>query len=141
VALPFGVTHPATTQSARHAWRWQATAADRHGTPGRAETDEVTAAQLAERSQKMMLVAQPSLVFHYQVGMVTIRADAERISPIATAADIDSAYRHTDLMRVENCAHRSSPPDPPVAANWRPGAARLRGSRMGSWAMRERLAR
>jgi len=108
---------------------------------GRAETDEVAATQLIERSQKMMLVAQPSLVFRDDGGTVTIRADAERISPFVTAADVDGGYRHTGLMLVENYAHRSLPPDPPVAADWRLGAARLRGSRIGRRAMRERLAR
>ena len=49
----------------------------------RAEADEIAAAQLVERPQQMMLVAQPAFVFRDYGGAVAIRADVERISPFA----------------------------------------------------------
>jgi hypothetical protein len=75
-----------------------------------------------------MPVAQPAFVFRNDGGAVTIRSDAEWIAPFAAAADIDGSGRHAGFMLVENPAHRSSPPDPSAAADWRPGAVRLRGS-------------
>jgi hypothetical protein len=55
----------------------------------RAEADEIAAPQLVERTQQMMLVAQPAFMFRDDGGAVAIRTDAERISPFAAAADID----------------------------------------------------
>ncbi len=66
-----------------------------------AEADEVAAAQLVERPQEVMLVAQPALVLRNDGGAVAIRADAERISPFATAADIDGLNeRNARKVRV-----------------------------------------
>jgi hypothetical protein len=148
--MPAGVTRPPAIRSDQSAPPRDPLVAPGVGEPQqqiamtgerRAEANEVAAAQLVERPQKVMLVAQPAIVFRNDGGAVTIRADAERISPFAAAADIDRSSRHAGFMLVENPAHRSSSPDPPVAADWRPGAARFRGSRIASRAMRERLAR
>jgi len=55
----------------------------------RAEADEVKAAQIVQCAQQMMLIAQPPSVFCDDGRTIAVRADPERITPFAAAADID----------------------------------------------------
>ena len=72
---------------------------------GRTEADEVMIAQLVERAQQMMLIAQPAFVFGDDGRAVAVGTDPERIAPIAAAADIDGPCRNAGASLVENPAH------------------------------------
>jgi hypothetical protein len=74
----------------------------------RAPANEITAAQLVERTKQVMLVRQPALVLRDDAGAVAVAADPERIAPLAAAPNLDGARRHARVMLVENPAHRSS---------------------------------
>jgi hypothetical protein len=107
----------------------------------RAETDEVAAAQLVERAQQMMLVAKPACVFRDDGGAIAVRADAERIAPLAAAADSDgpAGAPALCLLRTLHIAHRLLIPR--VAADWRAGAVQASWVTHRRQTMRERLAR
>jgi hypothetical protein len=55
----------------------------------RAKADEVMAAQFVQRTQQMMLIAQPALVFRDDGRAVAVRTYPERIAPFAATADVD----------------------------------------------------
>ena len=64
--------------------------------PGRAEADEIAAAQLIERAQELILIGEPALIFCDDGRAVAVRADPERIAPFAAATDIDGASSATE---------------------------------------------
>jgi hypothetical protein len=103
--------------------------------------DEIASAQLVERAQQMMLITQPACVFRDDGGVIAVGTDPERIAPFAAAADLDGPCRKADFMFVENPAHRPSPPDPRVVADWRVGAVQASRVTHRRQTMRERLAR
>jgi len=72
----------------------------------RAEADEIMAAQFVERAQKMMLIAQPALVFCDDARAVAVRTYPEWIAPFAAAAEVDGTCWNTDIAFVENPAYR-----------------------------------
>jgi hypothetical protein len=47
------------------------------------------AAQFVQRTQQMMLIAQPALVFRDDGRAVAVRTYPERIAPFAATADVD----------------------------------------------------
>ncbi len=107
----------------------------------RAEADEIAAAQLVERAQQMMLVAKPACVFRDDGGAIAVRTDAERIAPLAVAADSDGPAGGPALclLRALHIAHRLLIPR--VAADWRAGAVQASRVTHRRQTMRERLAR
>src|SRR5258706_4949745 len=72
----------------------------------RAEANKVTAPQLVERAQQLMLIRKPPLVLCDDGRAVAVGANPIRISPLAAAADIDGVRWHACMMLVENPAHR-----------------------------------
>jgi hypothetical protein len=71
----------------------------------RAEADEIATAQFVERTQKIMLIAQPALVFRDHCRAIAVRANPERIAPLASTADVDGACGHAGIVFIENSAH------------------------------------
>jgi hypothetical protein len=72
----------------------------------RTKADEVAPAQFVERTQQMMLIAKPVIVFRYDGRTVAVRAYPERIAPFAPAADVDGTRGNAGIAPVENPAHR-----------------------------------
>jgi hypothetical protein len=72
----------------------------------RAEADEIMAAQFVERTQQMMLIAQPALILCDNTLAFAVGADPEWIAPFAAAADVDSDSGNAGIALVENPAHR-----------------------------------
>jgi hypothetical protein len=64
------------------------------------------AAKFVERTQQMVLIAQPAFVFPYDGRAVAVRAYPERIAPFAPAADVDGTRGNAGIALIENPAHR-----------------------------------
>ena len=56
---------------------------------GRAEAQQVVAAQFIERPQQMVLIAQPPFVLGDDGCAIAVGPDPKRIAPFAAASDID----------------------------------------------------
>ena len=104
----------------------------------RAEADQITAAQLIERSQQMMLIGEPALVPGDDRCSVAMRTDAKGIAPFAATTDVDGSGGHAHLLPFQTLQIASFPN--PVAEI----VARMRRDGVGHGsrkANRERLAR
>ena len=87
----------------------------------RAEADEIATAQFVERTQKIMLIAQPALVFRDHGRAVAVRANPERVAPLAATADVDGARGDAGVVFIENSAH-ALPPIPGCQAGSKPAS-------------------
>ena len=63
----------------------------------RTQADEVVPAQLVERAQQMVLIAQPALLFCDDGRTVAVGAYPELINPFGAASDVDVPNRTPDL--------------------------------------------
>jgi hypothetical protein len=74
--------------------------------PWHASGAQNVAVQFVERTQQMMLTAQPALILCDDARAFAVGADPEWIAPFAAAADVDSDSRNAGVALVENPAHR-----------------------------------
>jgi hypothetical protein len=93
-SMPDGRSDRATTRLCLRGMRWQAAATDHRGMRAARKADEVMAAQFVQRTQQMILIAQPALVFRDDGRAVAVRAYPERIAPFAAAADVEGTSRN-----------------------------------------------
>src|SRR6516162_1695623 len=79
---------------------------------GRAEAQQVVAAQFIERAQQMVLIAQPPFRRDEDGCAIAVDADPKRIAPFAAASDVDSIGVVSARVLVENLAHMNPPIHP-----------------------------
>jgi hypothetical protein len=95
--------------------------------PRRTETEEIATSKFIERTQEIVLICEPALVFCDDLRTVPVAADDKTVAPLAAATDVDGTRRHTCVMLIENSAHR-----PLLRFEDRRGAPGRSGVRRGS---------